>query len=487
MNTSIHDHACAERLQELFGSASVAVAIVASDQAYRWFNNAFVALFGYTQEQLTDLDQWWLLAYPDPRYRQKVQKQWLSAQATDFALSRPIRARVRCANGTTLSIHFLARMIDERVVVLCEQLYARETTVQLAQNVFDNASEGILITDERTRILSVNRSFERITLYSSDEAIGQTPSMLRSNRHDSIFYAQMWTELRLHGHWQGEIWNRRKDGRFYIQRQNIDAIKNSRGKVTHYVSIFEDITELKRQEEQIIHMAYHDALTGLPNREMLIERIERNIERTKRDKGRFALLFLDLDRFKQINDSLGHDVGDTLLIIIAARLRGECRIVDTVCRFGGDEFIILLDRVESDEALLRILQRLLERIEAPIPLKNHLLHVTSSIGTVLYPGDGESPHELIQHADIAMYNAKKGGKNRYSFFDAATNAALRKQLKMEMQLHRGIERQEFELFFQPKISLDTAHLCGAEVLLRWHHKKNTSPLRSLSVLPKRTA
>lgn len=351
----------------------------------------------------------------------------------------------------------------------------KASVAAMTQKLFDNASEGILLTDEHVRIISVNKSFELITLYSQQEVIGKNPSILRSDRHEWDFYAQMWTDLNVNGHWKGEIWNKRKDGQLYIQRQNIYAIKNRRGVLTHYVSIFDDITKFKLQEEQIVHMSFHDALTGLPNRQLLIDRIERNIERCKRDQGRFALLFINLNRFKQINDSFGHDAGDTLLIMIAIRLRGGCRIVDTLCRFGGDEFIILIDRIQGDEGLLTIIQRLFERIEDPIPLHNDSVQISAFIGIALYPGDGENAKELISHADTAMHHAKSTGKNRYAFFDAATNEALRRQLKLEMQLHHAFEHRVFELYFQPKISLVDGCFEGAEVLLRWMHEGRFIP------------
>jgi len=435
-------------------------------------NRAFVQLFGYTHDEIPDIESWWQRAYPDLAYRQRLKQRWDEALSDAQGQCRPVEARVTCSNGTLRIIRFHLGVSNALIVAQCEditEIRVLETSMRLSQNVFENASEGILVTDNATRIISVNSSFEQITGYDRDEILGNPPNILKSNRHSKEFYAELWATLLREGHWQGEIWNRKKNGEIYIQRQSINIVRDAKGKITNFVSVFQDISELKLKEEQIIHMAYHDALTGLPNRLLLTDRISRNIERAKRHQSRFAVLFLDLDRFKQINDTLGHNVGDDLLQIISKRLSLICRAEDTVSRLGGDEFIILIDQFESEEQLLKILSRLLSVVREPAIVEDHHLTVSTSIGIAIYPEDGITADVLIKNADAAMYESKKAGKNSYSFFNPLLNENLFAQLELEMKLHDALKKGAFELFAQPKIDLSSQRVCGAELLIRWRH------------------
>ncbi len=435
-------------------------------------NHAFIRLFGYSREDIPDIESWWQRACPDSAYRNGLKQQWDEVLASKLKTFTPIEARVSCMDRSVRIIRFHLGISDTLIVTQCEditEIRKLETSMRLSQNVFENASEGILVTDSATRIISVNSSFEQITGYHRNEILGNPPNVLKSNRHDKEFYTKLWETLLREGHWQGEIWNRKKSGEIYIQRQSINIVRDAQGRITNFVSVFQDISELKLKEEQIVHMAYHDALTGLPNRLLLTDRISRNIERAKRHHARFAVLFLDLDRFKQINDTLGHNVGDDLLQIIAKRLSLICRAEDTLSRLGGDEFIILIDQFESDEQLLKILSRLLNVVREPAIIEEHHLTVSTSIGIAIYPEDGVTADILIKNADAAMYESKKSGKNSYSFFNPALNENLFAQLELEMKLHEALKKGEFELFAQPKVTLSNHQVCGAELLIRWKH------------------
>ncbi len=295
-------------------------------------------------------------------------------------------------------------------------LKAAEAERRLSASVYQNTIEGITITDEQGVILSVNPAFTKITGYTAEEAIGKTPRILKSGRHDEAFYTNLWAEIASTGRWQGEIWNRRKDGEVFVEWQTITKIPAANDEPCRYVSIFHDITELWRKNESLRHLAFHDMLTDLPNRSLLIERIERQIAMAERDKRGVALLFLDLDRFKAVNDRLGHDVGDDLLRMVAKKLQSLVRVADTVARLGGDEFVILLDNPASAEEVAQIAERVVALVNEPMSFSGQPAQVGTSIGIALYPADGKTPAALIKSADVAMYAAKYAGKNTYRFF-----------------------------------------------------------------------
>jgi diguanylate cyclase (GGDEF)-like protein/PAS domain S-box-containing protein len=298
-----------------------------------------------------------------------------------------------------------------------------EAGLRLAASVFQNTTEGIFITDDRGRILSVNPSFSEITGFSAQEAIGQTPRLLKSNHHDQEFHAGVWQEIINHGEWKGELWNRRKSGELYLEWQTITKISGVEGDPVRYVSLFHDITDDWRKDEALRFLAFHDALTGLPNRSLLQERLERHIVMTEREPRALALMFLDLDGFKTVNDSLGHEVGDDLLKTVALQLQNLVRHIDTVARLGGDEFVIMLDNPSSRDEVQQIALRILETLHQPMEVSGKSVQIGASIGIAMTPEDGASPAELINSADVAMYAAKLGGKNNYRFFDHSMNAA----------------------------------------------------------------
>ena len=291
-----------------------------------------------------------------------------------------------------------------------------ELELRLAASVFECTVEGIMVTDGQGIILSVNPAFSRITGYTAEEAIGQTSRLLKSNRHDQDFYATLWQTINSEGCWEGEIWNRRKDGEVFLEWLSITVIHGATHEPVRYVSVFNDITEFWQKDERMRHLAFHDSLTDLPNRTLLMERLDHLLAITEREQRNIAVLFLDLDRFKAVNDMLGHDIGDDLLKSVAKKLLAQVRHLDTVARLGGDEFVILLDNPVNNDAVARIANRIVTTINMPMELRGKLASVGVSIGIAMHPVHGQTTAELMRNADTAMYVAKKAGKNTYRFF-----------------------------------------------------------------------
>ncbi|CAM3797593.1 putative signaling protein [Pseudomonas reidholzensis] len=355
----------------------------------------------------------------------------------------------------------IARDITER--------HLMQEKLQLAATVFENTAEGVLITDTEQRISAVNRAFSEITGYSEIEALGQTPRLLASGQHDSAFYAAMWHQLTAEGHWQGEIYNKRKNGELYPSWLTISAVRNSEREITHFVAVFADISSLKHAQAKLDYQAHHDPLTGLPNRALFENRLQAALSCAQASNRQGAVLFLDLDRFKHINDSLGHPVGDLLLKGIAQRLKEQVRDVDTVARLGGDEFIILLPGLHKPSDASAIANKLLACFSAPFQAGEHEFFSSASIGISLYPQDGSDVANLIRNADAAMYRSKAKGRNRVEAYTRDLTAQASMRVALEHELRRAIERNELSLCYQPKFSLKTQSLVGAEALIRWSH------------------
>ncbi|WP_214000157.1 EAL domain-containing protein [Arsukibacterium sp.] len=343
-----------------------------------------------------------------------------------------------------------------------------ELTLQLLARMFEQSSEGVLITDAEQKIVMVNQAFSKISGYTAGEVLGQNPKILASGRQDKNFYEHMWQAIAQQGSWQGEIWNRRKDGSPYPEWLSISQITDEHNQISHYVALFSDISQYKEDEAQIKFLAQFDPLTQLPNRSLLMDRTEQAILHAERNGQPLAMLFMDLDRFKQINESLGHETGDDLLVQVAHRLRKLCRAEDTLCRLGGDEFVLVLPDTDANGAA-HLAERMLPLILQPYYLAEQELTLSVSIGIAMYPEDGQQFQQLYKHADIAMYKAKESGRNRYSFFTADMQQFHTRNLLLENALRRAIERDQLSLVYQPQYSLVHHQLIGFEALLRWYH------------------
>ena len=340
---------------------------------------------------------------------------------------------------------------------------------KLTAKFFDTASEGIVITDTEQKIIKVNPAFTKVTGYEAGEVIGQTPKILNSGKHDAKFFEVMWKNITTQGWWQGELWNRHKNGSLYLEWLTVNTIRDERGELTNYIAIFSDITLIKASQERLEYMVAHDELTSLPNRNELKGRMEQAYSRAKRRDGNFALMYIDLDNFKNVNDNLGHDCGDILLQQAAERLNLCVRGEDTIARIGGDEFNVLLEDV-SETQIANTAQRILDHIAKPYLIKDQQVFVSASIGIAIYPKDAEDLETLIKNADSAMYQAKEKGKDSYQFFTSDLKEKIGHRIELENALHRAITADELKLVYQPEFDLQTGALVGAEALLRWNSK-----------------
>ncbi|WP_085299774.1 EAL domain-containing protein [Cognaticolwellia mytili] len=356
-----------------------------------------------------------------------------------------------------------------------------EKKLKLSSRVFSDTHEGIMITDENRVIVDVNPAFSDITGYNHGDVIGKKPSVLSSGRHQIEFYNAMWQEINDQGHWQGEIWNRRKSGEIYAELLTISSLNDSDNHIVNYLGMFTDITNNKRQQERMRRMAHFDTLTGLPNRALLLDRFNQAIAHSIRSNTMLAVCFLDLDNFKPVNDTFGHEIGDKLLIEVAHRLELAVRSEDTVCRLGGDEFSMLLGEIKSTTQCYELLERIIHPISATYFIDDHAINISASIGVSLSPSDGIELDSLLRHADHAMYQAKQKGKNSFQFFDREQLQVTTLQHKKTKEIQHALANQELCLYYQPKVNMASGKVIGVEALIRWQHpsKGLISPIEFL--------
>jgi len=476
-----------EELAALYRSAPLGVIALRSDWRVKLWNPAAEQIFGWKADEIAgsvfpDLEQ--LLKRDFAGIDEMVRR-------GETITGKELRHVRRDGMPVDVSLS-LAPLHDDAgraagIMCIVEDITRRMRDAEhqlLSGKIFENTQEGILVTDADGTILTVNQAFVAVTGYSVDEALGRKPSLLNSGRHDAAFYAEMWQTLAEQGQWRGEIWNRRKSGEIYPEWINISAIHDDAGAVSHYVAIFSDITKVKENEERLRHLAHFDALTGLPNRFLFQDHVELALVQAARSGKQVAIMFLDLDRFKLINDTLGHRAGDTLLTEVGQRLAACLRAGDTLSRFGGDEFTVVLPDLESGSAAATVADKFIEALSLPFHIAGKEFHITTSIGIAIYPQDGEHLDSLSRAADTAMFVAKEQGRNAYRFHAAdGRDAASTRRFHLENQLRRALERGEMAVVYQPEVDVESGVITGMEALLRWdnHEFGEIQPLEFIPI------
>ncbi len=465
-----------QRFRELLEALpSIAVQGYDSELRVTFWNAGSEQLYGYPREQA--LGQRLTELIIPPPFRGLVEQrtaEWFAGGE----VAPPEELRLLRADGgevVVLSSHAMQLKADGSRELFCLDidlgpLRRAEGELRLAASVFTHTQEGVLITDADGRIVEVNQAFSDITGYPREAVLGQTPALLKSDRHDEALYAQMWRSLVEQGHWAGEIWNRRSNGEPYAEYLKINAVRDGTGKVLNYVGLFADITAQKTYQQHLERIAHFDALTGLPNRVLLADRLRQAMAQARRQQLQVAVAYIDLDGFKAINDHHGHDIGDRFLCAVGERMCQQLREWDTVARIGGDEFVVLLVNLPEGGPLQELLERLQRALSEPLQLDSLQLPVAASIGVSLYPQDQElEAEQLLRQADQAMYQAKHGGKGHVRYFDAALDASNRSRQQLLQRLREALEAGELRLHYQPRVELRSGHVLGMEALMRWQH------------------
>jgi diguanylate cyclase (GGDEF)-like protein/PAS domain S-box-containing protein len=463
--------------RSIFDNANTGIAVADPERRLVRFNGAFRAMLGYGAAELERMRVAEITHVDDWPLEEALFAEILARKRDSYHITK----RYVAADGHVLWVDiFVTSIRDAReevsnLIALVHEITESkqaEADLRVAAAAFES-HEGMMISDADNVILRVNRAFTEITGYSAAELLGQTPRLLKSGRHDADFYRLMWKSINTRGSWQGEIWDRRKDGHIYPKWLTISAMKGEDRVVTHYISTHADISERKRAEERIKELAFFDQLTGLPNRTLLLDRLKQTMAASSRSGSYAALLFIDLDNFKTLNDTLGHDMGDQLLKQVAERLKLGVRDGDTIARLGGDEFVVVLVGLSGEQADAAAgsetaAGKILALLNQTYRIGDTAQRSSASIGVTLFRGDGDSIDELMKQADLAMYKAKAVGRNAVRFFDPALESAVKDRAALEEDLRRAIDEQQFLLHYQPQVAGEGC-LTGAEVLLRWQH------------------
>lgn len=435
-------------------------------------NDSFARITGYTLDELNKLSYWDLT--PE-RYAEQEELQLKSLNENGGY--GPYEKHYINKDGALVAVRLNGSLITEPggeqlilsvVEDISEYAEAKEK-LRLSSLVLENSSEAMVITDDKNKIIAVNPAFTSITGYSFDEVKGKDPGGLKSGKHDVSFYKEMWNSINESGQWQGEIWDKRKNGEKYAKWLTIDTIKNKFGEITRYVALFSDVTTRKMSEDIIWKQANFDSLTGLPNRNMFHDRLKQEVSKSSRGSLKLALLLIDLDQFKEVNDTMGHDRGDLLLKIAARRILDCVRASDTVARLGGDEFTVILPDLHDHKNIDSISQHLVASLAEPYDLGDEVVHISASVGITMFPNDATEIGRLIKNADQAMYAAKNQGRNRFSYFTQSLQDAAQNRLRMSNDLRPALSLDQFKVYFQPVVDLSTNRICKAEALIRWFH------------------
>ncbi|MBK7058759.1 MAG: EAL domain-containing protein [Leptospiraceae bacterium] len=460
-----------KRFRSMADSAPVLIWVSDEDKLFTYFNKQWLMFRGRTMEE--ELGMGWLVGVHPDDY-----ETFLNMYTDAFHKRQSFEMEYRLLRHDGVYRWVLDRGIPRLAendhfagyigsVVDITDMKEQEDNLRQAAAVFDNTTEGLLITDANAIIKAVNPSFTTVTGYTMEDLKDKTPRILNSGKQDKAFYDEMWQSLLKEGKWRGEIWNRRKNGEIYPELLGISAVKDNNGNTLSYVAVFSDITKIKAAQDDLDYLAHHDWLTNLPNRLMFQSRLRHAMSRLDSGK-RLAILLIDLDRFKDVNDSYGHPLGDEVLQLSAIRMFQRLSERDTLARLGGDEFIVLIEDLEALEKAGRIAQELLDSIADPFYLTNGVeIFLGASIGISIYPDQGQSVDELFQHADVALYQAKKEGKGIFRYYNSSITSSIRSRLSIETRLRKAVDREELRVYFQPQVDIRTGKVVGAEALVRW--------------------
>ncbi len=465
------------RLQTIGEHMGEGLYVMATNGRIIYANGAASELLGYSQSDLLGSDAHTLFHSHDGTEQTNKDGCPVRSTALRGDIYRSDEEVFRHRDGGLLRVNVVASPLREHgqingIIVLFRDItkeYQARLRLRHTDTAFSNLAEAVIVTDADLCIRAVNAAFTSMTGYAEEEVIGLNPRILSSGRQDEAFYRNMWAQIAREGSWAGQIWNRRKDGEIFPEWIQITAVRDEQGQVVSYVGVGTDVTDARAKEARLRDLAYYDQLTGLYNRTAFIDVLARAVERAQVRKSRLALLYLDIDRFKRINETLGHDIGDRLLLEVAARVRKSVRQHDDMGRVGGDELTILLENVDDNSTAPRIAQAVLSVIREPIRLYGTELHVTASLGICQYPQDGADATTLLKNADAAMYLAKHHGRDGYRFFTPSLAADADRRFALESSLRRGLSEAQFRLFYQPKVSLTDGRIIGFEALIRWAH------------------
>tara|TARA_R110001583_G_scaffold145698_1_gene297682 strand:- start:1394 stop:5008 length:3615 start_codon:yes stop_codon:yes gene_type:complete len=474
---SKHALAVSENLfRTIFEQASIGVALISSDlkEVIR-INQRFCDMLGYSAEEMSNIDFFQKITHPeDIPTTLKMRETVLCGYMDEATIVKRYLHKKGHIVWVEMTVSPTWEVGQEPLsfIVVVHDISIRkraEEKLQLSSRVINDTREGIMITNAEQHIVDVNPAFSQITGYSREDVLGKHRQVLISDKQSSQFYKKMWQSINKNGYWQGELWNKTKQGSLYAELLTISSLKNDSDAVTHYVSVFSDITDNKRQQEQLNFMAHYDVLTKLPNRALFIDRFQQSIAHSHRTGHQLAVCFLDLDDFKPVNDKFGHDIGDRLLIEVSKRIIDCIREEDTVSRQGGDEFAILLNDIKSESQYEITLDRIHKAVAEPYYINEIEHHVTASIGVTLYPSDNEDIDTLIRHADHAMYLSKLAGKHRTQLYSLDSDQRIINKNHQLAEIKQALLNHEFELYYQPKINMATGHVFGVEALIRWNH------------------
>lgn len=463
-----------KRYKSTFQEANVGIAHMSIDGEWLQVNPAFYTMLEYTEEELLALNCLTITHPDDLEADCKFQQEVLDGTKESYKIQK----RYKKKDGSPLWVMLSVSLVSDDngkplyFVVIVQDIDLQKRAAQnnaQAQVVFNATQEAIVITDEKLVITDVNPAFENISGYTKKEALGKHVGILKSGTHTREFYSEMSRSLKNTGMWSGEVMNRNKLGEIYPAYLNVNAVRNENGKILQYIGVLTDISLLKQSQDKVQFLANHDTLTGLPNRSLFNDRLKHAIEQARRSQKHVALFFIDLDRFKIVNDGLGHPIGDEVLKIVSKRFKDILRSQDTVARVGGDEFIVIVEDLESPLSAGRVAQNILFATSELIKIEDHSIQIGSSVGISIYPNDGITPEELVRQADIAMYNAKENGRNTYRFTSEELSSNALEKATMENAIREGLNKGEFEVFYQPIAEMQSLAVVNLEALIRWHH------------------